>query len=122
MMDEMTERNRRVVEDRESGMTYREIAERYGFSIERGRQIVVGVERRNRLLLYRVRQQQDHNRWDRLNPITKSLPKRIQNGLLLVGIRDDTSLLMASDMQLRSIRNFGEKTVAEINEKRRGTG
>lgn len=119
-MDEMTERNRRVVEDRESGMTYRQIAERYGFSIERGRKIVVGAEQQKHRSADRDRQQQDRDRWDRQNPIIKSLPKRIRNGLLLAGIRDDTSLLMASDIQLGSIRNFGEKTVAEINEKRRG--
>ncbi len=114
------ERNRNIVAERESGMTYREIADRYGISMERVRQIIgdqPGVENR---LLQQDRQQQDRDRRDHENPIIRSLSTRARGALVIAGIRDDPSLLMASDAYLRSTRGLGKKTLAEINEKRRG--
>lgn len=43
---EDTERNKRVYEDRKAGMQYTAIGEKYGFSGERARQIVMREHRR----------------------------------------------------------------------------
>jgi DNA-directed RNA polymerase sigma subunit (sigma70/sigma32) len=116
------ERNRQIVADRESGMTLREIGEKYGLSQERVRQITqnyaIGQRTRMHKAIRNAEEEARRARQERSNPMLMSLSKRTRNALRQINVRDDTTLLALSDEDISRGRNIGPVARDEINRAR----
>ena len=115
------ERNKEIVELKDSGMTYQQLSEKYELSRERVRQIYSN-EMSKRERINRYGNAKFYDAIEQANTIlngARSLPIKIMNGLLRAGIiremnETGCSISRWSDEQLLRIRGFGIKIVDTI--------
>ena len=112
------ERRAKLLELRKSGMTYREIGERMGFSAQCARQLVYLAQRD-------IRDQEKYERWLRetegeraqkllLDKTISPLSTRARNILRRYGVDSAEALGSIDPEKLRNTRNCGQKTFDEI--------
>ena len=107
---QMSERNRRIIEMREAGTTYRAIAREFGISIERARQIYITHTRRKQAI-------DADGFFAQLDRAAKKcgygtpMAVRTFHCLTWSGIQSTEHLKYWTDDELLKIRNFGVKTL-----------
>lgn len=109
-MKTCTERNAAIAAMRRGGATYREIAERFGISADRARQVVSLAERRERRLadpMFRALLDAAER-----TGCPESTAARAHFALRFHGVHRLADLRGASDSELLGISGFGRKSLA----------
>ena len=92
---------RAIIEARDAGEKFVDIARRFYLNPVRCRYIYMGTKRRELFLTGFSKA------WTRL-------PNRVVNSLVRGNYRDDKSIIEATDTELLKLRNFGVTSLAEV--------